>query len=133
MPRLLTLLSLFVMLGCSSSPNMPATSPVTGKVVFANGQPVTGAYIRFVPAGSTGSEAEAELEADGAFTMKTTVALSGVVPSKYKVVIDPKSYPAGPENKKARAAVPVLYWSAEKTPLTAEVMADVNVFNFKIE
>lgn len=85
------LIVLLGLAGCGShieSMAPPDTVVVTGKAVLANGQPISGARIRFSPAeGATGAESYAELKADGSFTLQSFGGRDGTMPGTYKVAV----------------------------------------------
>lgn len=121
--------------GCGDSyGKTPSAYSVEGKVL-AQGKPVTGAYVRFIPTELGGVEAEAELQADGSFVLKSIGDKAGGVPGKYKVFLDvdaPSSRPAS-VTRAAKAAIPSKYRNRDTTPLLAEIKTGDNRFTFELK
>jgi hypothetical protein len=76
-----------------------ALYPTTGQVLLADGHPLTGGSVRFIPKRS-GLPATGKIAADGTFSL-TTKTREGAAPGEYKVRIEPS-----PEmvSKKGRAS-----------------------------
>ena len=63
--------------------------PTTGQVLLADGQPLTGGSVRFIPKQS-GLPATGKIAADGTFFL-TTKTREGAAPGEYKVRIEPST------------------------------------------
>ena len=61
--------------------------PTTGQVLLADGSPLTGGSVRFIPKGN-GLPATGKIAADGTFSL-TTKTREGAAPGEYKVRIEP--------------------------------------------
>jgi hypothetical protein len=116
--------------GCSRD---PAVGEVRGKVTFT-GKPVTEGKITFINP-TTGYAAEADLENDGSYVVKTKEG--GLVVGEYTVVVNPLIYldasdprtPLSPVEKPA-PNIPEKYRSQGRTPLRATVGKGANTFDF---
>jgi hypothetical protein len=78
--------------GCSDSSGAVlrgTTYPVTGRVLKADGKPLTRGRVVFVPNGAEGAQALAEITSDGSYTLKTSAKDEGAVPGTYKVRVEP--------------------------------------------
>jgi hypothetical protein len=129
--RALAVLGLAALTGCGGA---GGTYPVRGKVVYADGAPVSGGVINFEPAGAEGEPATGIVNQDGTYEARTTDKLAGAKPGKYRVSITPPEVESEGENSKA----PPLpfdrkYLSAESSGLTADVRPGSNEFTFTVE
>ncbi len=61
--------------------------PTTGQVLLADGQPLKGGSVRFIPK-QNGLPATGKIAADGTFSL-TTKTREGAAPGEYKVRIEP--------------------------------------------
>jgi hypothetical protein len=86
--RLLPLFGLLAFAaGCGGGPKLV---PVAGRVVYADGRPVTAASVSFTPdadKGNTGLLATGLLELDGSFTLRTYPHGDGAMVGPYKVTV----------------------------------------------
>jgi hypothetical protein len=87
--------------GCrgSSAPAPPETYPVTGTVVGEDGQPLSGGAIYFHPTGDASTEALADIQADGSFSLYTMAhgeKYPGAVAGPHEVTVIPP--PSGPDD-----------------------------------
>lgn len=84
-------------LGCGSKPlNLPATYPVRGTVVAADGKPLTGGAIRLTSNDKDRYEATGEIGADGKFELRTIAQgerLTGAVAGPHRAVVLPDGKP----------------------------------------
>jgi hypothetical protein len=108
----------------------PTVYPVKGKVLLANGQPVTGGIITFHPKTRLGAEASGEIGPDGSFQLTTIVKNDGALPGSYTVSVNPY-FKDGRESAVPASRVPPKFGASETSDLTAEVKAEDN--NLKIE
>ena len=146
-------------LGCpQQGAKGPATYAVTGTVT-QGGQPVEGATVTFVPAGS-GKSASGITDASGKYTLSTSKAGDGAVPGEYGVKIvkyegqpqqaagsgsegetDESGYPASydgaaPEGEDEGAPanlLPEKYADPSTSDLKATVQEGDNTFDFPLE
>src|SRR5438552_17655549 len=81
--------------GCGSS----NTSPVSGKVVFKDGTPLTGGLVLFRPVDEKLQvSSRGDIQPDGTFFLSTYKEGDGAVPGKYQVAITPPTRPKKREN-----------------------------------
>lgn len=127
-------LLLATLAGCG--PKLPETIPVTG-VVTLDGAPCADALVTFIPIEETkGNGGAGYTAADGKFTAHLHDGQSGkgppgLLPGKYKVVINKSVNPDGtpfvrdpnvaPIDSNARELLPATYSDFEKTTLRLEV------------
>lgn len=109
--------------GCGDSrvaSNVPV-KPVKGKVVYG-GQPLVGGVLRLSLMTNKDkygdAEAVATVQPDGSFEPRQVGDKPGLVPGKWKVVIDPAYVKDG---KGARVSVPTKYTSEATSDLTIDV------------
>src|SRR5262245_39083868 len=122
------LLALLLLTGCGSS----GPARVRG-VVKLDGEPVAGAAVTFVAQDPGGRHAYGSTNENGEFELSTTKPGDGVLPGKYKVVIQPPGEGGGstpfddtdkpPAKPKALSGprIPVKYTVPAQTPLTQDV------------
>jgi hypothetical protein len=121
-------------LGCSSG-GPPRSYAARGTVTLPDGKPAKGAYVRFFPTTPEGVEAEAELDDQGNFVLKSIGDKEGAVPGTYKVCIDPASPSPRPAavTSAAKSAIPRSYWTVSSTPITLDVKTEDNEFKIKLK
>jgi hypothetical protein len=74
--------------GCGGTgPGTGRLYPTTGRIILADGKPLTGGSVRFIPIAG-GSPATGKVRPDGTFSL-TTKAREGAAPGEYKVRIEP--------------------------------------------
>jgi hypothetical protein len=77
--------------GCAGSSNAPArqtTHEVKGKFLLANGKPLNGGDVYFVPLDGAVTS-EGKIAADGTFSLSTAGSGAGVPAGQYKVRVEP--------------------------------------------
>jgi hypothetical protein len=89
----LTLISwaaaLLVATGCGGEgPYSGKLYPVQGRVLLADGQPLAGGSVQFIPS-EGGLPATGEVGQDGTFSLKTFKTREGAAPGRYKVRVEP--------------------------------------------
>src|SRR5262249_38317401 len=104
--------------GCGGGPTL---YPVSGKVSYKDGKPVTAGLGIFEPAGQKIS-ARGEIQSDGSFQLGTYKNNDGALEGEYKVLIAPPPLPE--EGKPRRPAIHAKYQSLESTPLKFTVTPD---------
>lgn len=78
----------FMLAGCGDTgPYSGKLYPTTGRVILADGRPLTDGSVRFIPKG-TGLPATGKLGPDGSFSLTTKMG-EGAAPGEYRVRIDP--------------------------------------------
>ena len=75
--------------GDSGAEAQVATYPVKGKVLQADGRPMTAGQVIFVPDGPAGRRAVGDINSDGTFALMTYKSGDGAAPGNYRVAIDP--------------------------------------------
>src|SRR5262245_1010822 len=127
-PWALVSLVLFGAGGCGSQ----TLFPVSGKVTYKDGKPVTAGLVIFEPVDQKTS-ARGEIRADGSFHLGTHTDNDGAREGEYKVLIAPPPLPE--EGKQRRSSVHPKYQSLESTPLKVTVTRhrDKNQFNIEVE
>jgi len=104
--------------------------PVSGKVTYKNGTPVTAGLVIFEPV-SQKISARGEIRADGSFQLGTHRDNDGALEGEYKVLIAPPPLPE--EGKPRRPTIHPKYQYLESTPLKFTVTRDRNKNKFNIE
>ncbi len=66
----------------------PTLHPVTGRVLMADGKPLTTGSIVFVPIKGSTHQASAPLNSDGTFSLGTNKEKDGAAPGEYAVMVD---------------------------------------------
>ena len=89
-PRGFTLLMFLLgLVGCGGpGPYSGALYPVKGQVLLADGTPLTGGVVQFIPK-EGGLPASGDIGADGTFSLKSLKTHEGAAPGEYKVRIEP--------------------------------------------
>lgn len=134
MRYILPIALLLAVAGCQPAP--PQTTSVTG-VVTLDGAPCADAVVTFIPTGeTTGNGGVGYTDAEGKFTAQlhdgqTGIGPPGLLPGKYKVLINKSVNPDGtpfihnpdvaPIDSTARELLPAMYNDYEKTKLQLEV------------
>lgn len=111
-------------IGCGgrsiTASDIPA-QPVTGKITLG-GQPMTAGYLNLILVTNTDkygkAEAVAEIRPDGTFEPHQVGDKTGLVPGRWKVVVNPTYIKEG---KGRRLGVPARYTKEETTDLSFEV------------
>ena len=116
--------SLLELAGCGGpGPYTGSLYPVTGQVLLADGKPLAGGAVQFIPT-QGGLPASGKIEADGTFTLKSKTR-EGAAPGEYKVRVEPSSELLA---RKGSAAPKLLFASKYReydgdTGLTATITA----------
>ena len=85
-----TALSLFGLAGCGGrGPYTGSLYPVKGRVLLADGTPLAGGTVQFIPTRG-GLPASGRIAADGTFALKSR-SRDGAAPGDYKVRIEPSA------------------------------------------
>lgn len=91
-------LGLLFVTGCGSSDSFP----IEGTVKL-DGKPLAGVTVQFIAQDPGGRDANGTADAEGVFRLSTTRPGDGVLPGKYKVVIQPARASARPAASMADA------------------------------
>ena len=124
------------MAGCGPKFNTtppPKVYPVKGKVLLANGAPVSGGIITFHPKSTLGAEAAGEIGPDGSFQLTTFVKNDGALPGSYTVSVDPFFKKDGRPSAVPRSRVPPKFSAPETSDLTVEVEAKDNELKIELK
>ena len=102
--------------------------PVKGSVVLADGKPLEGGSIEFIPTTENGRPAVGVIAEDGTFTLKTGGVGDGAAEGSYKVKVDPDAAYLKAAGKKKKIAYPFAqkYLDEETSGLTATVKPGEN-------
>ena len=85
-----TLLFLLNLPGCGGDgPYSGALYPVKGQVILADGRPLEGGSVQFIPTRG-GLPASGKIESDGSFSLKSK-SREGAAPGEYRVRVEPPS------------------------------------------
>lgn len=104
-----------------------ATYPTHGKVVLADGKPLTSGVVVFVSRGETTPPVSGTLDVEGAFTLMTDGVAAGAPAGDYqvRVEVDPDSSPAGiPTKRRGGMPFPPKYNKESTSGLTATIKAE---------
>lgn len=99
--------------------------PVKGRVLLADGRPLTGGTIQFIPSRG-GRPASGKIEADGTFSLRSK-AREGAAPGEYKVRIEPSREMLSTKGRRAAPRLPFAPKYREydgETGLTATIPAE---------
>ncbi|MDB5353016.1 MAG: hypothetical protein JWN86_4263 [Planctomycetota bacterium] len=126
-----SLISALVLAGCSSEPSpvaLPklALNPVKGKVLTADGKPVSEGLVTFVPNKPDITGGTAKIESDGSFTAKTGDRGEGLAEGEYKVKIESDLTVPGAKAGATKALVPVEYLDEQSSNLTVTIKSGSN-------
>ena len=112
--------------GCQKSGSLP-TYPVyevKGKVVLADGKPLTNGLIYFVPKGNLLVTPSAVIGSDGTFSLATGGSGDGVPAGDYKIRVEAPQAPTG--RKGAKPLFPFKYTDEDSSGLVLTVRAEPN-------
>jgi hypothetical protein len=112
--------------GCRNSDSLPALRvyEVKGKVLLADGKPLTGGLVSFVPKGDLSVTPSGVIGVDGTFSLVTGGSGDGAPPGEYKVRVEA---PQLQTVKKSRKPVfPFKYTDEDSSGLVITVRADTN-------
>jgi hypothetical protein len=128
-------LALLGLAGCGGpGPYTGSLYPVKGQVLLADGKPLAGGAVQFIPTRG-GLPASGKIEADGTFSLKSK-SRDGAAPGEYRVRIEPSSELLA---RKGRAAPKLPFASKYReydgnTGLTATVKAgETQLEPFRLE
>ena len=121
-----SVLILAALAGCSDEYGASEpTFAVTGKVVLADGKPLTAGRVTFVAKDGLKPPASGEIAADGRFALTTRAPNDGAIPGDYKVRVEPAAAVAG--NAALRGLrFPIKYVDEDSSGLTVTVKATEN-------
>ncbi len=114
--------------GCRGSDSLPslAVYEVKGKVVLADGKPLTGGFISFVPKAGLPVTPGGAIGPDGTFSLVRGGSGEGAPPGDYKVRVEaPQFEQPGPKSRK-RPLYPPRYTDEDSSGLVITVRAETN-------
>jgi hypothetical protein len=109
--------------GCQGSAASSSTYEVKGRILLANGKPLTAGRVTFVAADGLHPEASGDLGPNGEFALSTRGSGDGARPGPYKVRIEPASSNA---RRPARPVYPLKYIDEDSSGLSVTVRAETN-------
>ena len=149
----LTAVGLGLILGCGDDTGLDKRYPVSGTVTY-NHKPLEKGQISFIPTDPSKRPANGTI-VDGRYTLTTATSGDGALPGTYKVSIvskqirpedeakiketpvktggTPRQQLTGRAAARAKDLIPAKYMSPRSTPLTREVKAETNRFDFELE
>jgi hypothetical protein len=126
----LCLFGLLGTVGCGGA----ALYPVSGKVVFKDGKPLTGGWVVFEPLEPhLKSSATGDIQADGTFRLGTEGRADGAMAGWYRVLISPPRTNTLDENAFERPVIHPKYRDRDESPLKVEVKPDKSANHITLE
>jgi hypothetical protein len=112
--------------GCQKADRLPVLPvyEVTGKVVLADGKPLTSGLISFVPKGDLTVTPSGFIRADGNFSLVTGGSGEGAPAGEYKVRVEAPQLQSGKAKKKP--VVPVKYTDEDSSGIVVTVRVGAN-------
>jgi hypothetical protein len=112
--------------GCSNSQALPALKvyEVNGKVVLADGKPLTDGWIYFVPKGDLIVTPSGRIGTDGSFAIETGGSGAGAPAGDYKIRVESPQYQAAQKAKKP--LYPFKYTDEDSSGITITVKPEAN-------
>lgn len=135
MNRVIVVIAVCLCAGCSRE--VPVV-PVAGQLL-QSGKPLGGIMVTFAPVSDVGAGLVSRGATDdaGRFTMQCSDGRAGVVPGRYRIILEDLAVFAADRSEKATAPPPpsrvgVEYASAETTPLDRDVVSPEPDFQFEV-
>jgi hypothetical protein len=112
--------------GCQKSDKLPSLQvyEVNGKVLLADGKPLTAGWVYFVPKSDLSVTPSAQIAADGTFSLDTGGSGKGAPPGEYKVRIEAPQAKVDPKSK--NSLFPFKYTDEDSSGLVVTVLAQPN-------
>jgi hypothetical protein len=116
------------MTGCGGSDSLPSLTvyEVKGKVVLANGQPLSGGFISFVPKGNLPITPSGVIGPDGTFSLVTGGSGEGAPPGDYKVRVEAPQLQQADQKSRRRPLIPPKYADEDSSGIVITVRAESN-------
>ena len=111
--------------GCQGSRAPVTTYEVKGRILLANGKPLTTGRVTFIASDDLRPPASGDLGPDGGFTLTTRDPGDGAAPGPYKVRIEPAEGKTK-ARRAGRPAFPLKYVDEDSSGLTVTVRAEPN-------
>jgi hypothetical protein len=114
--------------GCRHSESLPVLDvyEVKGKVLLADGNPLSGGWIYFVPKGDLPVTPSAVIGSDGTFSLSTGGSGEGAPPGEYKVRVEAPQLQQGPPKSKKKTPFPFKYCDEDSSGLLITVRPQSN-------
>jgi hypothetical protein len=114
--------------GCRHSDALPSLQvyEVKGKVLLADGQPLSGGWISFVPTGGLPVTPSSAIGSDGTFSLVTGGSGDGAPPGEYKVRVEAPQLPKAAPRSKTKPVFPLKYTDEDSSGLVITVRAESN-------
>jgi len=112
--------------GCGNSQALPVLTvyEVQGKVLLADGKPLTEGWIYFVPKGDLTVTPSGQLGTDGSFSIVTGGSGAGAPPGDYKIPVESPHYQAAQKAK--RPLYPFKYTDEDSSGIVITVKPEPN-------
>ena len=114
--------------GCRGSDSLPAYQvyQVEGKVLLADGKPLNGGWIYFVPKGDLPVTPSGVIGTDGTFSLATGGSGDGAPPGDYKVRVESPQIQQAAGKSRKKPAFPARYTDEDSSGLVVTVRAGSN-------
>ncbi len=124
----LTAATLVALAGCGRSDSLPSyhVYEVKGKVLLADGKPLAGGWITFVPKGDLPVSPSAAIGPDGSFALSTGGSGEGAPPGDYKVRVEAPQLQQTASKPRKKSIIPSKYADEDSSGLVITVRADTN-------
>ncbi len=121
-------ISIATLAGCGHSDSLPSYQvyEVKGQVLLANGKPLGGGWIYFVPKGDMPVTPSGVIGSDGTFSLVTGGSGEGAPAGEYKLRIETPQHPTA-KNKKP--FIPPRYNDEDSSNLVVTVRAEPNLLD----
>jgi hypothetical protein len=120
--------ALVALAGCGRSDSLPSYQvyEVKGKVVLADGKPLGGGWITFVPKGELPVTPSAAIGSDGTFSLNTGGSGDGAPPGDYKVRVEAPQFQQAVPKSRRKPVFPEKYNDEDSSGLVITVRAQNN-------
>jgi hypothetical protein len=117
-----------VLAGCGHSDSLPVLDvyQVKGTVLLADGQPLSGGWISFVPKGDLSVTPGGEIRPDGTFSIATGGSGDGAPPGEYKVRVEAPQLLQASKRSRGKPLIPSKYNDEDSSGLVITVRAEPN-------
>ena len=117
-----------VLTGCGHSDSLPVLEvyQVKGKVLLADGKPLSGGWISFVPKGDLAVTPSGEIGPDGSFSIATGGSGDGAPPGEYKVRVEAPQAQQSGRKTRGKPLFPSKYNDEDSSGLVITVRAESN-------
>ncbi len=114
--------------GCSGSNSLPSLTvyEVKGKVVLADGKPLPGGIISFVPKGELPVTPSSVIGPDGTFSLVTGGSGEGAPEGQYKIRVEAPEFQQADGKSRKRPLIPPKYTDEDSSQLEITVRAESN-------